>query len=100
MSKDFAAGFYNSKAWKDVRKAYLKSVGGLCESCLSQGLYNPGKVVHHVVHLTPENIGDPAIALNWKNLKAVCQDCHAKEHKTESTGRYCFDESGNIVRSL
>lgn len=94
--REFAKSFYQSRAWQETRRAYAKSVGMLCENCLAGGIYTPGKVVHHVVHLTPENIHNAAITLNWQNLKFVCQDCHAKEHRTESTDRYCFDEDGNI----
>ena len=96
MAKDFAKPFYKSKAWQDCRAGYIKVVGGLCEDCLAKGIYTPGKVVHHRCHITPENITDPTVTLNWDNLKLVCQDCHAKEHKDVS-GRYWFDDSGRIV---
>ena len=97
MAKEFAKAFYRSKAWERCRVAYSKSVGGLCEDCLEKGLYTPGKIVHHIKHLTPDNIGNSSISLDWSNLRLVCQDCHAKEHKTESTARYAFDENGNII---
>ena len=45
-------GFYNSQAWKDTRRNYKQSVGGLCERCLKKGLYNPAEVVHHKTPLT------------------------------------------------
>ena len=92
--REFAKAFYRSQAWKDCRAAYAKSVGGLCETCLKAGLYVPGKVVHHRTALTPDNIHDPSVTLNWANLKLVCQDCHAKEHK--GPGRYWFDAEGNV----
>ena len=53
--REFARAFYQSRAWKDCREAYRKSVGGLCESCLAAGIYTPGKVVHHRQPLTPDN---------------------------------------------
>lgn len=95
MAKDFSKQFYKSSAWKESRKAYIKSVGGLCEECLAHGIYTPGKIVHHKIPLTAENINDPSITLSWDNFKLVCQDCHAKEHAAES--RYSFDESGTVV---
>ena len=52
--KPYAESFYNSHAWKDCRRAYSKSVGGLCERCLQRGIYSPGEIVHHKVHITPE----------------------------------------------
>ena len=95
--KPFAKQFYASKAWKNCRVAYLSSVGGLCEDCLKRGIYTPAKVVHHIEHITPETINDPNITLNFKNLRAVCQDCHALEHKTEATDRYIIDDEGNVI---
>ena len=61
------------------------------------GVYTPGKIVHHKIWLTPDNIHDTSITLNWDNLMLVCQDCHAKEHKTEAHERYFIDEFGNIA---
>lgn len=93
--KEFAKRFYKSKAWKDTRKAYAASVGGLCEDCLARGLYKAGEIVHHRQVLTPENISDPSVTLAWDNLKLVCRDCHAKEHG--NTKRYKVDEFGKVI---
>lgn len=86
--REFAKSFYRSQAWKVTRKAYLHSVGGLCERCLSRGLIVPAEVVHHKVHLSPDNIEDENITLNWKNLEALCRTCHADEHKEVYAGRH------------
>ena len=94
--KDYAKAFYCSKAWKETRKAYAKSKGGLCERCLKKGLCVPGEIVHHKVYLTPENINDPAVTLNWNNLELVCRDCHAQEHDGLRR-RYKVDELGRIT---
>jgi hypothetical protein len=94
--KEFAKSFYCSKAWKETRKAYAKSKGGLCERCLKKGLYVPGVIVHHKVYLTPDNINDPAVSLNWNNLELVCRDCHAQEHDGLKR-RYKVDELGRIT---
>ena len=96
MARDFAKGFYSSRAWNDTRISYAKSVGGLCEKCLKEGRYTPGTVVHHKVHLTPENINDPEISLSWNNLMLVCQDCHAKIHAGKER-RYTVDELGRVT---
>lgn len=94
MAKEYAKRFYNSKAWRTCRDSYFKSMYGLCERC-----GNGGKIVHHKVYITPDNIGDPSITLNWDNLELVCQDCHNKEH-SEGYGAIndglMFDEDGNI----
>ena len=97
MSQAFAYAFYHSAAWNSCRELYMKSVGGLCEDCLAKGIYTPAKVVHHIQHLTPENIKDRKITLGWDNLRAVCQDCHAKEHKQKINRRYHFDALGNVI---
>ena len=97
MAREFTNGFYTSKAWLDCRKAYIKSVGGLCENCLTKGIYRAGKVVHHKKIITPENINNPTVTLNPDNLKLVCQDCHAEEHKKGKNNRFRFDKFGNVV---
>lgn len=94
--KPYAVAFYKSKAWKTCRAAYMSKVGGLCEDCLAAGRFTPAEIVHHVQELTPENINDPAIALNWSNLKAVCRECHAIEHGAR-VKRYEIDRNGSVM---
>lgn len=99
--REFARAFYKSKAWQDCREAYIQSVHGLCERCLSKGLYIPGKIVHHKILLTPENINNPDICLNWENLELLCQDCHNKEHHAGegvTAEGLMFDENGDLVK--
>ena len=93
--KDFAAAFYKSRAWRNCRAAYAKSVGGLCEQCLKKGIYKPGEIVHHKAELSPENIDNPEITLAWENLELLCRDCHAKAHGTVK--RYKVDEMGRVT---
>jgi len=88
--KPWAETFYNSPAWKQTRRAYSKSVVHLCERC-----GRPGVIVHHKIPLTPENVTDPDITLNWKNLQLLCRDCHAQVHKPEK--RYKVDELGRVI---
>lgn len=83
--------FYSTQKWRDVRAAYRKSVGGLCERCLACGLIRPGRFVHHKIHLTDDNVDDPAVALAFENLELLCTDCHAAEHDSH---RYVIDASG------
>lgn len=97
IMKEFAAKLYKSRQWQKTREAYAKSVGYLCEDCLKKGLYKPGEIVHHRTHLTPENITDPRIALDWNNLRLVCRDCHASIHKSKGKFNYYFDENGNVL---
>lgn len=103
MAKDFAKRFYASTAWHNIRDAYISSVGGLCEDCFAVGKVTPGKIVHHVVRLTPSNIDDASVTLSFGNLRLLCQDCHAAEHKPDekrkhysTSRRYVFDANGDI----
>lgn len=95
MRDPFARRFYDSYAWQQCRKAYLKSVGNLCESCLKCGQITPADEVHHKIKLTPQNIDDPNVTLNWENLEALCEGCHKSAHKMKR--RYKVDEAGRVV---
>lgn len=93
--KPYAEAFYKSSSWVAARKAYLERVGGLCERCLEKGLIVPATMVHHVEHITPENINDESITLNPANFLALCRECHAKAH--EKAPRYKFDDTGHMI---
>ena len=96
--KPYAERFYKSAAWRKCRKAYIDSVYGLCERC-----GHPGKIVHHKIYLTPDNINDPNISLSFDNLEYLCQYCHNPEHpKYAGSGLVrpglMLDENGNLVK--
>ena len=91
--KGFADDFYKSQKWMNCARSYRRSVGNLCERCRQAGLITPAEEVHHKIKLTPENIGDPAIALNWDNLELLCKNCHLEEH---SKVRWRADELGHV----
>ena len=93
--KEYAKGFYKSAAWKTCRANYAAYRRGLCEVCLKRGIYKPGEIVHHKVHISPENINDPTVTLSFSNLMLVCRDCHADLHKGYDT-RVRVDEMGRI----
>ena len=94
--KEYAKAFYKSKTWQQCRASYLRSVGGLCERCLSKGLIKPAVMVHHKTYITPDNINDPNVTLNWNNLEALCQGCHTDEHQPGKR-RYKVDEYGRVL---
>lgn len=73
--KDYARSFYKGKAWKNTQSAYMISQHYICQRC-----GNVARIVHHVKYITPQNINDPNITLNWDNLEALCIDCHNREH--------------------
>ena len=105
----FASRFYGSPAWKSCRDAFRKSRGKLCERCLARGIINAGSKenplqVHHKIKLTPDNIDDPSITLNWDNLETLCQDCHAAEHPhsfpvkpRKNNDRWSIGENGEVI---
>lgn len=101
MARDFAIKFYNSKQWKKCRETYKQSVNGLCERCLKNGKYVAGEEVHHKIYLTPENINNPDITLNWENLELLCSSCHSIEHNEKYSPvreDVMFDENGELVK--
>ena len=75
MAKDYARGFYNSFAWRRTQAAYMASRCYVCERC-----GRPARIVHHKNYITPQNIHDPYVTLDWANLEALCIDCHNAEH--------------------
>ncbi len=91
--KPWARKFYKSKVWQNCRDAYYLSKHGLCEKC-----GGPGLIVHHKTVLTPGNIHDPEITLDWDRLELLCLECHNREHGGASTAEGLeFDERGNLV---
>lgn len=106
MSQEFATAFYHSPQWLKNRKNYLMRTletpfgtipPGMCEICFRHGDLVPAKVVHHKVHLTPENINDPHYTLAYENLQRLCQDCHALVHSGQPQQRVAFDENGRLL---
>lgn len=111
MARGFAKRFYRSKAWQEARDRamtrYVETDRGvcpplMCERCFSKGVLKPAKIVHHVVHLSPENIGDQNVSLSLDNLMRVCKECHDEIHygdmnQTSYTPRVRFDEEGRVV---
>lgn len=96
MSKDFSRKFYSSQAWNNCRAAYMNQVNHLCERCLRNGLVVPAEIVHHKIELTPSNILNPDITLNFNNLEAVCRDCHSDIHKRREK-RFKIMDDGRVI---
>ena len=85
--------FYTTKAWRKSRASFLEEKGGLCELCLSKGLIEPAVHVHHRTPITSENVNNPMITLDHTNLMALCEACHADQHRKK---RWRCDEFGRI----
>lgn len=111
MSYGLRKDFYNSKAWKQVRKNVWLKQNLLCGICnrpvyvdgISEWIPKESRrtgIVHHKEFLNDLNVYDDAIALDENNLIGVCKDCHEKEHHKDISTRigYEFDEYGNLVK--
>jgi len=85
--------FYTTQAWRKCREAFIRERGGLCELCAKKGLIVPAVHVHHKIHITPDNLDNPAITLDHSNLMALCEACHAEQHRTR---RWRCDPDGHV----
>ena len=101
MAKDFSKPFYNSPEWQKIRQAVLMRDKYLCVKC-----GRPAEEVHHKIHLTPWNIGDPKITMDMNNLVSLCRDCHCDEHRKDRVDGlrknrdeypYEFDANGMLI---
>lgn len=98
MAKEFSRAFYKSRTWQDCRNSYAAYRGHLCEMCLRRGILARGEIVHHKIPLTPENIEDPEIALNFNNLELLCRSCHAEVHdRRKGCRRFSFGPNGEVI---
>ena len=97
MAQEFAKKFYRSKAWQKCRKAYIKKCAGLCEECLKEGIIRHGQELHHIIALTPDNIDDPNVTLNFDNLIYLCHSHHMIAHCEKNIQRYKVDAGGNVT---
>jgi hypothetical protein len=89
---EYAKSFYKSRQWQEVSRAYMASKGYVCERC-----GGVASICHHRKYITPANINDPTITLNFDNLECLCATCHQNEHKLKKS-KVIFSEDGNIER--
>lgn len=97
MAKEYSKGFYNSPAWRKVRKAFItervRIDGGMCQKCKD----TTGYIVDHITEISPDNINDTSITLSWSNLQYLCLPCHnTKTFGEHEEKRYYFDDNGYI----
>ena len=111
MSYGIRKDFYNSKAWKLVRKNVWLKQNLLCSRChkpvyvdgISEWIPKEQRrtgIVHHKIYLDNSNVYDDSISLDEDNLEGVCKWCHEHEcHNLNISTRseYKFDDEGNIV---
>ena len=93
MAQKYAKSFYDSKEWCECQAAFMQSKNYTCERCGQLAV-----IVHHIVFITPFNINDPLITLNWENLMALCINCHNAIHgNTACVEGVSFDANGDLV---
>lgn len=78
-----ATAFYDSRAWRRVRREVLAMDHNECQICRARHRHAPGVIVHHSFHLDeyPEYalavwVDNPATGERKRNLLTVCRDCH------------------------
>lgn len=81
--------FYKSKEWRQVKDEVLKEQKHECQECLRQGKITIADTVHHVqfVRKWPELALSKYYVYNgkqYRNLIAVCRECHNKLHPEKS----------------
>lgn len=85
QQKEEKARIYNSREWKELRAAKLRSTRGLCERCLAQGYYVPATLVHHVVPIetarTKDELRRLALDCGLQGLQSLCTACHGAVHR-------------------
>ena len=92
--KEYAKGFYKGKQWRKISSLYMSSRSYICERC-----GGVGSICHHKIYITPANINNPEIALNFDNLECLCQDCHNREHMAKHSTAV-FDSDGSMTGAV
>lgn len=78
---DRSAEYYNSNAWRSLRKEYYVK-NPLCECCMSHNIVTVADHVHHKLIW----LSQPTEDLRWQvfldenNLMSVCTKCHTALH--------------------
>lgn len=98
MAKPFAKSFYSSRDWQVCRDNYAAKRGWLCERCIERGVLSYGEIVHHKILLTPDNINDVSVTMNFANLELLCRQCHAEAHDERMKHRrFVIGPDGEII---
>ena len=105
------AEFYQSKAWKQLRKVIWLRQHCLCARCgravyvkgLTDYIPNDKRVkgiVHHKEYLDDVNVYDDSISLNEEKLEGLCIFCHNTEHFKSKSPQHdvIFDSNGNLIK--
>lgn len=85
FSKMILSDFYRSQKWRQLRNRLIQKRQNkygevICEYC-NNPIYKLNACIgHHVIPITPENVGDYSISLNPDNIQLVHASCHNDIH--------------------
>ena len=73
--------FYNSKAWRTLRRFYYDR-HPLCEECLKHNVITPAEEIHHKRPFLTGKTDEErwSLLLDENNLYSLCRVCHDKLH--------------------
>lgn len=74
--------FYSSKEWRKLRYQVLRKYSAECMCCGRSKKYHG--VVVHVDHIKPRS-KFPSLALEFKNMQILCEDCNMGKSNIDST---------------
>jgi len=84
--------FYESRKWRQARKAALERGGWVCSRCGCElprsGPEARFSIAHHI-HPVADH---PVLGYEQLNLEAMCSSCHSRHHRNPYKG---CDELGN-----
>ena len=101
--------FYQTPAWRRLRKMVLERDHYLCQECLRRFERGYGMrpraatVVHHIIQRSER----PDLELTIENLESICAECHNREHpekkmseaqKREADRRKELTKGARIIR--
>lgn len=73
--------FYTSREWSEFRRLLILKRGIRCEYCGEEIVNSYDVILHHVNHLTLENVNDYDVSLNEDNIMIVHHKCHNIIHE-------------------
>lgn len=87
-TKEQKRKFYDSGAWKNLRKVAMERCNNECQKCKKNGYVTidtnehngKRKKIKMVVHHIKELEHHPKLALDIDNLEALCVRCHNEIH--------------------
>ncbi len=83
--------FYTSREWSEFRRRVILSRGTVCEYCGEEIVRPYDLILHHVKHLTLENVNDYEVSLNEDNVQIVHHRCHNEIHERfGNAGRHIY----------